>query len=66
MDIHISFQDGPIDVEIEASEDEDYHSVLTSLQEFVEDYEMQSAEDDPETPVGATTEQKSRSCHKAV
>lgn len=39
MDIHISFQDGPIKAEIDTTEEEDYHEVLETLEEFLEDYD---------------------------
>ena len=45
MDIQITFQDGPIEAEISAEEDEAYSEVLEALGEFVEDFE-------PTEPIG--------------
>jgi hypothetical protein len=39
MEIQISFQDGPIEAEVVAAEDEEYTDVLDALAEFVEDYD---------------------------
>lgn len=38
MDIEISFQDGPVQAEIQANKDEDYREVLDALSEFVDAY----------------------------
>jgi len=42
MEIHISFQDGPIEAEIEAGADDDYQEVLNRLSDFVEQYDVQT------------------------
>lgn len=44
MEITIDFQDGPIEAEITADEDDDYQQVLEALSEFVDGY----------TPTGST------------
>lgn len=42
MDIHISFQHGPIEAEIKAGPDDDYQEVLNQLSDFVEKTEIQA------------------------
>jgi len=39
MDIHVSLQHGPLAVEIDAKEDDDYQQELEDLLEFIEKYE---------------------------
>lgn len=41
MEITIHFEDGPIEAEIVTKDGEDFSAVLESLQEFVEEYEIQ-------------------------
>lgn len=38
MEITINFSDGPLNVEIQATEEEDFNAVLDNLSEFVENY----------------------------
>lgn len=42
MEITINFQDGPLDVEIQTTEEEDFHDVLGKLSEFLENYSFHS------------------------
>jgi len=63
MDIQITFQDGPIEAEIKASEHEDYTEVLDQLAEFVDDYDamgpIQPLENIESDPTKAKTRERS-------
>ena len=55
MDIQITFQDGPIEAEVSAAEDEPYSEVLDALAEFVEDYDAVGPAG-PQQPTGSPTD----------
>lgn len=48
MKIQVTFQDGPIEAEITAEEDEDYDEALETLADFVDGYDIQGTVDTSE------------------